>query len=81
MDTKLTVKLDGNVISRAKIYAKKRKTSLSKMIENYLDAVSKPVSSEEEISQLVKSLSGVIKLPENYDFRSDYSEFLTKKYS
>ena len=81
MDTKLTVKLDGNVISRAKIYARKRKTSLSKMIENYLDVVSKPEGVETEITPLVQSLSGVIKLPDNYDYKTDYAEFLTQKYS
>ena len=81
MDTKLTVKLDGNVISRAKNYARKRKTSLSKLIENYLDVVSKPESEENEITPLVKSLSGVIKLPDNYDYKTDYAEFLAQKYS
>ena len=80
MDTKLTLKLDGNVISRAKNYAKQRKTSLSKMIENYLDVVSKPESEEPEITPLVKSLSGVIKLPDNYDYKTDYTEFLNQKY-
>ncbi len=81
MDTKLTIKLNENVISRAKNYAKMRKTSLSKMIENYLDIVSKPESEETEITPLVKSLSGVIKLPDNYDYKKDYAEFLTQKYS
>lgn len=80
MDTKLTLKLDGNVISRAKIYARKRNTSLSKMIENYLDVVSKPEDGEPEITPLVQSLSGVIKLPDNYDYKTDYAEFLNQKY-
>ena len=81
MDTKLTIKLNENVISRAKNYAKQRKTSLSKMIENYLDVVSKPESEEIMITPLVKSLSGVIRLPDNYDYKKDYAEFLTQKYS
>ncbi len=81
MDTKLTIKLNEDVISRAKSYAKKRQTSLSKMIENYLDVVSKPDSEESEITPLVKSLSGVLNLPENYDYKKDYAEFLTQKYS
>lgn len=81
MDAKLTIRLNENVISRAKNYAKKRKTSLSKMIENYLDIVSKPESEESEFTPLVKSLSGVIKLPDNYNYKKDYEEFLTQKYS
>jgi hypothetical protein len=81
MDTKLTIKLDDDVISRAKRYAKHRKTSLSKMIESYLDSVTKPNSKKIEITPLVKSLSGVITLPDDYDYKKDYSDHLTSKYS
>ena len=38
MDTKLTLRLNDNVIERAKIYARNHKISLSKMIESYLDS-------------------------------------------
>lgn len=81
MDAKLTIKLDGNVILKAKEYARNRKTSLSKMIEQYLDTVTKPDVVDIGITPLVKSLSGVIKLPADYDYKKDYVEFLTKKYS
>ena len=81
MDTKLTIKLNDDVISRAKRYAKHRKTSLSKMIESYLDSVTKPSSKEIEITPLVKSLSGVITLTEDYDYKKDYADHLTSKYS
>ena len=46
MKTKLTLKLNENVIERAKIYAKNHKISLSKMIENYLDSVTKEKSDD-----------------------------------
>ena len=36
MDTKLTLKLEQAIIEKAKDYAKSHKTSLSKLIENYL---------------------------------------------
>lgn len=81
MDTKLTIKLDDDVITRAKRYAKHRKTSLSKMIETYLDSVTKAQSSEIKITPLVKSLSGVISLPDDYDYKKDYTDYLIKKYS
>lgn len=81
MDTKLTIKLDDDVITRAKRYAKHRKTSLSKMIESYLDSVTKPDSRKIEITPLVKSLSGVITLPDDYDYKKDYTNYLTRKYS
>jgi hypothetical protein len=81
MDTKLTIKLDNDVISRAKKYAQHRRTSLSKMIESYLDFVTKPDSDDIEITPLVKSLSGVVSLPEDYDYKKDRTEYLIKKYS
>ena len=81
MDTKLTIKLDTDVISRAKRYAQHRKTSLSKMIESYLDSVTKQDSDDIEITPLVKSLSGVITLPADYDYRKDRIEYLISKYS
>ena len=80
MDTKLTIKLDGDVITRAKTYAKRRKTSLSKMIESYLDSVTKPESKGIEITPLVKSLSGVITLTDDYDYKKDHTDYLIKKY-
>lgn len=81
MDTKLTIKLNSDVISRAKRYAKHRKTSLSKMIESYLDSVTKPDSDDIEITSLVKSLSGVISLTEDFEYKKDRTDYLIKKYS
>jgi hypothetical protein len=66
------------VISRAKDYAKRRKTSLSKLVESYLDAITR----EEEgvlITPLVKRLSGVLELPEDFDYRKERMEELQKK--
>jgi hypothetical protein len=81
MNSKLTLKLNSEVIARAKSYAKKRNTSLSKMIESYLDSVTKEDNSRIEITPLVKSLSGVIEIPADYDYRKDYPDYLDQKYS
>ncbi|MBI3134338.1 MAG: hypothetical protein HYZ14_06635 [Bacteroidetes bacterium] len=81
MDTKLTLKLDNNVIERAKIYAKQKNTSLSQLIETYLNFLTNPGSEREEITPLVKSLSGIIDLPENFDYKKQYKSHILKKYS
>lgn len=82
METKLTLKVKQAVIKQAKKYATKRKTSISKLVENYLQ---KLTSSKEErgeadevITPLVKSLSGVLK--DSASSKEDYADFLTKKY-
>jgi hypothetical protein len=80
MDTKLTLKLDQTVIEKAKEFAKNQSTSLSKLIENYLLSITNEQTSEGNISPLVKSLTGVIKLPNDTDLKEEYSNYLTKKY-
>jgi macrodomain Ter protein organizer (MatP/YcbG family) len=81
MDTKLTIKLNSSVITRAKRYAKQRKTSLSRMVESFLDSVTKDESGDIEITPLVKSLSGVIGLPEDFDYRKERTDHLIRKHS
>ena len=62
MNTKLTLKLDKSIIDKAKEYAKGKNISLSKMIENYLQALTNKRNREIKISPLVESLIGVINL-------------------
>jgi hypothetical protein len=80
MDRKLTLVLDKDIIERAKSYASTKKTSLSKLIESYLDRVTADEQSKEEISPLVKSLSGVMAIPEDIDLKNDYANHLANKY-
>jgi dsDNA-specific endonuclease/ATPase MutS2 len=80
MDTKLTLKLNGQIIEQAKIYAKAKNTSLSSLIENYLQKLTDPKKKKENITPLVKSLSGVIKLTGDQSNKKDYADYLAKKY-
>lgn len=80
MDTKLTLKLDESIIEKAKEYAKSKKTSLSVLVENYLEKITNNQKNDNKITPLVKSLSGIIDLPEDYDHKEDYTEYLTDKY-
>lgn len=43
MNTKLTLNLNKNVIEQAKNYAKDNRVSLSKLIENYLNSLTKKI--------------------------------------
>jgi len=81
MDTKLTLKLDQAIIEKAKFYAKTKKTSVSKLIENYLQCITENSSNDkQEITPVVKSLSGIIKLTKNYNSKKEYADFLIQKY-
>jgi len=80
MDTKLTLKLNETVIGKAKGFAKKQNTSLSRLIENYLLSITDAQEANDEITPLVKSLSGIIDLPKNADHKKAYTDFLIEKY-
>ena len=80
MDTKLTLNVDKSVIKRAKEYAKSHKISLSKLIETYLASLTNKKSQENEITPLVESLTGVIELEKDFDYKNGYSDYLTEKY-
>jgi hypothetical protein len=79
MDTKLTLKLDENIIEKAKMFAKTKNTSLSKIIENYLQKITLDQEAT-KITPVVKSLSGVIDLPKDFDHKKGYTDFLIEKY-
>lgn len=80
MDTKLTLKLDNSIIQQAKNYAKEKNTSLSKLIESYLGKLVVP-HDKHEVTPLVKSLSGVVDLPKNFDVKKEYKKHLLHKYA
>ena len=80
MDSKLTLKLDNAVIERAKKYARNKDTSLSRLIENYLSWVTSDKSDIDAISPLVKSLSGIIDLSDDFNHKKAYADFLENKY-
>jgi hypothetical protein len=81
MDTKLTLNIDKDIAHRAKSYAKSEGRSLSDLVENYLKLLTKNASIEEsEFTPRVKSLLGCVSLPDNFDYKKEISEYLTKKY-
>jgi hypothetical protein len=81
MDTKLTLNIDKDIARRAKSYAKNEGRSLSDLVENYLKLLTKNASKEEsEFTPRVKSLLGCVSLPDDFDYKKEISEYLTKKY-
>jgi hypothetical protein len=72
---KLTLSIDKSVVSRAKRYAQRRGTSVSKLVEAYLDVVSEPVRASKE-PPILRSLRGTLQKADP----AAYKEHLTKKY-
>ncbi|MFC2119405.1 DUF6364 family protein [Bacteroidota bacterium] len=80
MDTKLTLKLDKNIIEKAKIYAKNKNISLSRMIESYLKAITNDELMDNEVSPLVQSFIGIITIPDDFNYKEKYTDHLLDKY-
>lgn len=80
MNTKLTINLDKSVIEQAKSYAKTNRVSLSQLIENYLDSLTRESEQKTSVSPFVESLTGVIPT-DKYDDHQEYHDYLSEKYS
>lgn len=80
MTTKLTLTIDDSVISIAKKYAKQKGKSLSDIVENYLMSLTSKETKEEKMSPKILKLMGVIKLPDNFDYKKELTKALAKKY-
>jgi hypothetical protein len=80
MDKKLTLSLNEVIIESAKTYAKSNNISLSKLIESYLTTLTTRQKKSSEITPLVKSLSGVISLDNDFDVKDEYADYLIEKY-
>jgi hypothetical protein len=81
--TKLTLSVDEKVVERAKRYAAARRTSVSRLVQTYLDAVArlgrgKEERSEEDLPPVTRRLRGILK-GVKYD-RKDYLDYLERKY-
>ncbi len=63
MATKLTLTLDNKTIETAKIYAKKNKISLSKLVEFYFKSLSSSFESyNKNIPPITRELSGIARI-------------------
>lgn len=85
MDTKLTLKLDKDVIEKAKVYASSHKRSLSRLIESYLKSLINQKEQSEisdiEISPFVRSMSSGINIPADLDYKVEYAKYTEEKHS
>lgn len=78
METKLTLKLDRDVIKAAKDFAENHKKSLSRMVEDYFRKLTSENEPAGKFSPLVEELSGII--TEKDLEHLDYVAYLEKKY-
>jgi hypothetical protein len=82
MNTKLTLKLDGEVVERAKVYAERRGLSLSRIVESYFSGLTQQEDqSEQRPTGVVAELTGLLRGLQIEDEKEGYAEYLLKKHS
>lgn len=87
MNKKLTLSLNPDVISEAKIFARKHQVSLSRLIENYLKTLvekskDKSVSSHSDPgTTIVKEITGIADYNRVKDIDDERFNYLMNKYS
>lgn len=81
MDTKLTLKLDSNVIKLSKAYAKKQGKSLSSIVEDYLRSMLTQNEDTEiyDISPELASLVGVVDIGDYDSVKAEYLAYVEAK--
>jgi hypothetical protein len=75
---KLTLSVDGDVIERAKRYAETRGTSVSKLVQTFLDNVSAPTPTKGKLSPIARRLHGALR--GSHASKKDYLDYLARKY-
>ena len=81
MTTKLTLTVDDTVINQAKKYAKLKGRSLSDVVETYLKTLSANLEEEDDINPRIKSMMGVISLPEDFDYKKELRKAIAQKHN
>ena len=81
MGTKLTLRIEERIIQSAKTYAKKNKTSVSKMVSNYLELLMQFEKKTQPISPTIQELSGIISADaDTSKYISGYHSHLEEKH-
>jgi hypothetical protein len=73
--SKLTLSVDEKVVERAKRFAEKRGTSVSRLVEQFLDILARPPVPEDD-TPMLRQLRGVLRRGK----RKDYQRHLVEKY-
>ena len=80
MTTKLTLTVEKAIIEKAKIYAQNTGRSLSDLVESYLESLIQDKQPEQKMSSKLKKIVGSVKLPKDFDEKTEYAKYMKKKH-
>ena len=77
MNTKLTLRMDESIVRKAKIEAKRRGKSVSRMVAEFIESIGLQQNSERDLPPITASLVGILKDKEISE--EDYKTRLREK--
>ncbi len=77
MNTKLTLRMDEDIVRKAKIEAKRRGKSVSRMVAEFIESIGLQQNSERDLPPITASLVGILKDKEISE--EDYKTRLREK--
>lgn len=86
METKLTLRMDEEIIQAAKNYAQQQGVSLSKLVADYLKIISVKAHSAKsraafEPTPILSEITGILRTTSRRkDLRNEYHDYLEEKY-
>lgn len=78
MNTKLTLRIDEAIVRKAKMEAKRRGKSVSRMVAEFIESIGSRPDSEKILPPITASLVGILKGQEISE--DDYKAHLREKY-
>lgn len=81
--SKLTLMVPTEIVAMAEEQARRENTSISAMFVNFVKAknyISAEQRAHSEIAPITKSLTGIVKLPEDFDERDFMTDILSEKH-
>lgn len=78
MNTKLTLRMDENIVRKAKMEAKRRGKSVSRMVADFFESIGTQQNSEKNLPPTTASLVGILKGKEISE--EDYKAHLRDRY-
>ena len=82
MVAKLTLSVDESIIDQAKALASKNGRSLSSIVSEFLQNLIEKNQQKQKLpeSPIVERLAGILDLPDDFDHKEVYGNYLLKKY-
>jgi hypothetical protein len=71
--------MNDEVIRSAKFYARSKEKSLSKLVENYLKSLTISSEKHQNLAPEILKLKGKLKLPEDFDYKKELADAISKK--